>query len=824
MNDQRMKQLRMILLLLVLLLVPGIVMSQQQERRDIRGYVVDAKNGEALPYANVIIPEYDQGTATNPDGYFVLVNVPAGTCTLKVSYIGYRTKEIAIDNQAGQARDLLTVALEQMSLTGETVEVVAERYAVLDATGKDISQMTVSPRELQILPSLGETDIFRSLRLLPGISSVGKGKGGLYIRGGTPDQNMVILDGMTIYHVDHFFGMFSAFNADAIKDVQIFKGGFPAKYGGRLSSVVELTGRKGGNKQEFRVGANFLSTNMYYSTPLWGDFGSFMITGRRSYTDIIQTSFYNNLFEYITGEEATSGRGNMPGSRGGFGGGGAFQQQVVPSFYYYDLNSKLSLNPTNRDFLVLSFYNGKDYLDKSRETEFEAGRWMTDTGEEFQTLVNKNETDWGNLGGSLKWGHQWGNRMFSNLLITGSEYASNFEQERTFNNAQVTGVDDSTGRGIGAFAQNELNRVYDRRLKLDNLWQVSRNHQLGFGIEIADIATDYEATTRDSISILNVGSQSVAMSSYLQDSWDINALYNITAGLRGTYYDQTDEMYLAPRISLGWQLTDKLKLKGAWGKYYQFINAITNEKVLEGSKDFWLTADTNIRPASSVHNILALTYEDPDYLFEIQGYYKTLHNLVEFTRRFQERADYLNYFFFGHGVARGVELLAQKKFGALKGWVSYTLGEVESTFPNLNDGEPYPAPHDRTHEFTAVGTYKYRDWTFSGTWVYSSGNPYTAPESQYFLTMLDGTQLSYIHVGDKNAYRLPDYHRLDLSVSRRFQPMDYRYYLDVGLSIYNVYNHNNVAYREYDLDVTPIVASDVLMLGFTPSLFVKLNF
>jgi len=243
--------------------------------------------------------------------------------------------------------------------------------------------------------------------------------------------------------------------------------------------------------------------------------------------------------------------------------------------------------------------------------------------------------------------------------------------------------------------------------------------------------------------------------------------------------------------------------------------------VLDGSSKFWLTADEDLKPSSSYHYITGLTYENDGYLFEVQGYHKTMDNLIEFSRRFHEGADYNNYFFFGDGVAQGIEVLAQKKFGNFKGWISYTLGNVEYTFPGFNDSNPYPAAQDRTHEFKTVGTYKWRDWTFSGTWVYTTGSPTTIPESQYFLTTLDGTELSYFHVGDKNSYRLPDYHRMDVSVGRQFETENWTW--DVGVSVYNLYNHDNISYREYNLDVSPIVVTDVQYLGITPSVFFKMH-
>lgn len=808
-----MKQRNLILILTIMVTI-GIA---QVETNDILGYVKDVYSGESLSYTNLGLIGTDRGTSSNADGYFVIVNANVGTCSLQVSYIGYETKVVRINNDP-KVMPIL-IELKRKAIDFGQVEVVADAYEVFKSAD-NVSQMSLNPRELQTLPSLGEIDIFRALQLLPGISGVSDGKAGLYVRGGTPDQNMVILDGMTVYHVNHFFGMFSAFNADAIKDVQVYKGGFPAKYGGRLSSIVELTGKKGGDVLQMSFGANLLSANFSYEVPFWDQKGSWLISARRSYTDILQSPLYNSMYEFVTGEEAASGSASSGGMGGGMGGG-AIQQEAVPSFYFYDLNSKLTLNPTYRDIFSLSFYSGRDYLDKSLETDMQNQRFTTSDGSEFQTRVDENLTDWGNIGGSLKWGHQWGTRGFSNLLVSNSIYKSEYERNLSMSGSNVVGVDDSTGaaRGLGTFAQDEFNMVNDLTFSFDNQWQLNEKHKLEFGTFIADITTDYEANVRDTISILDVNSKSRSYAIYLQDHWKLTPLFDITFGLRSTYHNQTAAFYHAPRLSFGWRLSDKLKLKGAWGEYYQFINNVTNENVLQGSNDFWLSADENLVPAYSEHTILGLSYETPKYLFEVEGYYKTLENLLEFSRRFQADSDYLNYFYFGSGISKGLEFLAQKKFGTITGWISYTLAQVENTFPKLNDGNPFPASHDRRHELQFVGSYKLGPWNFSLTNLFSTGNAYTAPESQYYLQLLDGEDYSYIHVGEKNAYRLPDYHRLDLSASRKFESEYFNW--EVGLSIYNVLNHDNISYRDYDLDVTPIIVSDVTMLGITPTIFIK---
>jgi hypothetical protein len=267
-------------------------------------------------------------------------------------------------------------------------------------------------------------------------------------------------------------------------------------------------------------------------------------------------------------------------------------------------------------------------------------------------------------------------------------------------------------------------------------------------------------------------------------------------------------------------VTDRFTLKGAWGNYFQFINNIVLEDVLQGNSNFWLVSDDNIPAGSAEHQILGFKYETRKYLFEVEGYRKYLDGLVEYTRRFQELADYGNYFFFGDGYAEGVEFLAQKKSGALNGWFSYTYANVKYDFGALAP-EPYPASHDKTHEAKIVGMYKWGPWNFASTFVYATGTPYTTPQSRYYLPLLNGDEFNYIHVSDKNQYRLPDYHRMDLSIFRQMQTPDFKW--DLGLSVFNIYNRKNVNYREYDLDVVPVVVSDVMLLPMTITLFFKVT-
>jgi len=808
------------LLLTLLLLVPLSTVGAQQPvgTGDIRGYVTDHESGERLPFANVILVGTTQGTMSTAAGYFVLVAVPAGICSLRVSYIGYETQFVKVNNRPGEM-DPLTVRLQPRPLEVEGVTVTAYREEMVQNTERP-GMVIVAPEQLATLPSIGEIDIFRSLQYLPGISGVTDGSSGLYVRGGTPDQNLVLFDGMTIYHVDHFFGFFSAFNADAVKNVQVYKGGYPARYGGRLSSVVNLTGKTGDRyRPRLSVGANLLSVNGAVEYPL-NEHLTFMVAGRRSFTDFLQSGLYEKIYDTLTGDQGgASGRevrGGTPGGGPGGGGAGMFSGSYRPDFYFSDINAKLSLLDIGRNTVSLSFYTGVDNLDRSQD--FGSTDFTIPGSEEQLSLETTDIQRWGNVGLSALWTRQWHERFSTDLLVAGSVYFSEFDQGTNMGE-RFGAQQDSIGvvRGL-AMASEEENRVEDRTLRLDAAWNVSRNHELGFGLEASRFEARFQTTLNDTLKLLDRSSAAGLYSGYLQDTWRIGRL-ETTAGVRAAWFEETGTAYLDPRFSVTYALTDRFDLRGAWGYYRQFVNRIVNENVLEGSRDFWILADEELEPGFAEHVIAGVSYETGSWLLSAEAYYKNLDNLIEYTRRIRQPDRPDRFFYLGSGTARGVELLLQKKRGFTTGWLGYTLGQVEHTFPEFNDGQPFPADHDRRHEINAVVRRTVGDWTFAATWTYATGRAYTAPQSQYFVELLDGEYLSYIHISGKNANRLPDYHRLDVSASRQW--IGKKVITELGVSLFNAYNHKNVWYREYQLDTTPITVTDALMLGFTPTIFVK---
>jgi len=532
--------------------------------------------------------------------------------------------------------------------------------------------------------------------------------------------------------------------------------------------------------------------------------GSFSINARRSYTDIIRSGLYNNIFGVFTQTE------NPPDIEG------LEVNTVEPDFHFFDLNSKLSFNPSDKDVVAFSFYTGADHLVEFNDVSVErfGGAVLID-------LDIDEKSDWGNRGFSGKWSRQWGPQWYSNLLVASSNYFSEYDRQVDVTATVVDRDSVVLDRTILTFEDND---VKDLTLRLDNEVQLSGQHKLEFGFLGTAAEVDYKFVRDDTLTILDIDQKSKYGALYISDSWRPFQNLSVDAGLRATYYDVSDEIYWSPRFSFQYNLTDRIKLKGGYGKHFQFVNRIVNENVTEGSRDFWLLADDDlVKVSSAEHYVIGAAYETDGYIFDVEAYRKDLNNLAEFSLRFQRNDIDLNQLFFsGDGYAEGVEFLLQKKSGTYTGWVTYTLARVRHTFPDINNGFEFSALHDQRHEFKTVHSYEYQNWRFAATFVYASGKPFTEPDGQYSIDLLDGRSNSYISVGAKNASRLPAYHRLDLSAHYLHKVAGYD--IDFGLSIFNLYNRRNVWYREYDFTENPPIISEIRYLGMTPNLSIDIRF
>jgi ferric enterobactin receptor len=766
----------------------------------LRGSVKDAQSGETLPYAQVLVDGTLNGTTTNTDGYFTLFTVPTDTSKLLVSYVGYVTKLIRMTPDL--VKQDLVVELE--ASTTEISEVVIsghqeELMRISNRTGL----ISLAPSKIAELPSIGEKDIFRSFQLLPGISGSQESSSGLYIRGGTPDQNLVLYDGFTVYHVDHLFGMFSAFNADAIKDVKLSKGGFESKYGGRLSSVMEITG-KDGNENGFDAGGNIglISANAYMEVP-FAKKGSILLSGRRSF----QTSLYTKIFDQFQANTETAVTPIPTGKQMN-----RFMGESNPSSYFYDLNGKITYHPGKEQTLSLSFYHGQDVLDNSNEFNF-SGRGMSMSG--GRTDI----TDWGNWGTSLKWSKRWSEKWYTYLLGSYSNYFST--RDISSQNSFVrSGEDEARNTGI-----YENNGLYDYSIKQATEWKINKNNQVEFGVHGSWYQTNFLYTRNDTISIQDKTSSGFMLAGYLQDKVTLFGRLTLTPGIRTTFYEPTAKFYHEPRFSSVLSLSDKLKLTASWGQYYQFTTRIIRDDLESGSRDFWMLADGDLIPVSkSTHYIGGISWENRNLLFGIDAFYKEMSGLTEYTLQYVPAYREINYdefFYQGSGTSRGVEFLAQKKAGAWNGWLSYTYQQVVHEFDVYGDNRYY-ASHDIPHELKLVNTFHYKNWNFSAVWIYGTGKPFTAPLGAYEVLLPDGTTRDYISIGNKNSNRLPDYHRLDLSAQLKIKMGDFGSGV-LGFSLFNAYNRKNVWYKQYEIVGGQLIETDVNLLGITPNISFSIN-
>lgn len=781
----------------------------------LSGVIKDGNNGESLPFANIQVKKSSLGANSNADGYFTLLKVPTDTSTLIISYLGYKTQELQLNPTL--SKDNLIIELSpEGSLQLDEVTITAESEALM-RPNESGSIVQLTPKQLAKLPNVGERDIMRSLQLLPGVSAANESTSGLFVRGGTPDQNLILYDGFTVYHVDHLYGFFSAFNYNALKDLQLYKGGFESRFGGRLSSVTEITGKEG-NAKRFSGGGDLslLSANAYLEGPI-GKTLTFLATGRRSW----KGPLYNQIFNRFKEEEEGPGPGRRLGGGGGpFGGSGGPSFNSTVSSYFYDLNGKLTWKASKSDIFSLSFFNGTDYLDNSTSINF-GGLFG---GNQDGGISNTDLTNYGNIGTSLKWSRRFSPKLYANTLLSFSNYYS--DRDRT-NQGTITNSDGEEREIRNGLI--ETNNVKDWSLRSDFTYDLNERNTLAFGLALTYYDIAYSFSQNDTVSVLGRNDQGVLGAVYLQDKISLlDKKLDVTPGIRTSYFEPTTKVYIEPRLNATYRLTSRVRLNAAWGKYYQFANRVVREDLLSGSRDFWiLSNDQNIPVSSAWHYILGAAFETPKYLFSAETYYKKLDGISEYSLRYSLRPGQISYeenFYSGQGFSRGIELLAQKKSGKYTGWVSYTLGQARNQIDIYGD-DYFPANQDVTQEFKAVGIRKIGRWDLSATWIYATGRPYTSPDGGYSITLLDGTEEDYITTSAKNGNRLPDYHRLDIGITCNFNPRnDGSERGSLGLSLFNVYGRKNVWYKEYQIEDGSVYEVDKNYLGFTPNLTFTLKF
>ncbi len=792
----------------------------------ISGIVKDKVSGETLPFASISVIGAPQINAqTNVDGYYSLFNVPADTVLLEISYVGYLKKQFRI-NPETPTKNLL-IELNEDSQNLDEVIVTASKTEMVQAN-EVVSMIKMTPKNISKLPNIGEKDPFRAFQLMPGVSASNESSSGLYVRGGTPDQTLVLYDGFTVYNVDHLFGFFSAFNYNAIKDIQLYKGAFDARFGGRISAVAEITG-KDGNSKEFNAGVDLspLSANAFVETPI-GDKITFLAAARRSY----KGPLYTKIFDKFTETEDTQTA--VQQGQGGFGRGGRFGGNQLStteqaSSYFYDINAKLTYKPSKKDILSVSFFNGTDNMDNSTETSLGSFGQFANIGADLGNSTT-DVSQWGNTGASMKWSRQWNTRLYSNTLIS----FSNFYSER--DNSRITSIirEDSTFTNrLGRF---ETNSLHDISFKTDWEYRLGKNHQLEFGGMLTQNSIAFNYTQNNTTSILDRNDEGLLSSFYIQDRYKaFHGRLELIPGVRFNHFSVTHKVYTEPRLTFNFNVTEKLKIKGGGGIYNQFIKQINREDISQGNRNFWILANGESLPVTqSKHLVLGAAYETKNYLVDIELYQKNNTGITEYSLRFvpditaggrpgspgSGGLSVDETFFNGNETIQGLDILVQRKFGKYTGWLGYTLAEAVRNIDEFSD-KPYYSDQDVRHQFKAIGTYSVKNWDLAATWIYSTGRPYTSIIGAYELTLLDGTSKTFTNPSDKNANRFPDYHRLDLSATYKFKNGS------IGLSVFNAYNRTNVWFKRFEIiedqDISVLQTTDVTYLGITPNLSLSLR-
>jgi CarboxypepD_reg-like domain/TonB-dependent Receptor Plug Domain len=723
----------------LLFLVP--LFSFAQKNFTVSGTIKDAKNGEYLIGATVYLPDLKRGATTNEFGFYSL-ELPQKSVKIQFSFVGYtpqyRTttgdKDERLDVELGTETEL------------ETVVVSANSYREqVQSTQMSVARITA--KEAKLIPALlGETDILKALQLKPGVQSGSEGQSGISVRGGQTDQNLFLLDEAVVYNPLHLFGFFSAFNGDAVKDVRLFKGDFPAQYGGRLSSVVDIRTNEG-NRKEYSVsgGLGLIASRLTVEGPIKKDKASFIVGARRTYADVF-TRLLN---------EANAGKAGF---------------NPIPDYYFYDLNAGLNVDLTKKDKLFLTAYYGQDRFGFNNNS------------------FNAN-FDWGNTAVALRWNRVVNPKVFINTSVSLSDYDYNIRNS------------------FGAFSFGVGSGVRDLTAKSDLTYYPSQKHQIRVGVSATQHAFEIgriNFNSTDSLVNFSRGQNldGTQFGIYINDEWEISKKWKVNMGLRGSAFANDGKFYAAPepRISARYIVNDDIALKAGYTFMMQYLHLVSNSGASLPT-DVWYPSDSRVKPQRMNQIAGGITWNIGDkYLITNELFYKWGFNQVDFKdgARIFANDNLAEEFVFGKAKSYGNEIYLEKKAGVLRGWIGYTLMWSWRQFDSINGGRQFPSRFDRRHDFTFVGIWDItKRWTVSTTMVYSTGNAVTLPVGRTFFqgTSLDRLNVAPIYT-DRNAFRFPFYQRLDFNLIYKWMRKNREH--DLTLSLYNATNRRNPYFIYYE--------------------------
>ncbi|OQY05328.1 MAG: hypothetical protein B6I20_01530 [Bacteroidetes bacterium 4572_117] len=744
------------ILILTFVLFPVLLFSQKYT---ISGYITDAGNNEKLIGANVFHPNSKSGTITNPYGFYS-ITLPKGKIELVFSFVGYLPVTEQIDLSANQ---IININLKPNIELAE-IDVIANKIDV-GVESSQMSTVVIPIKTIKSIPALlGEVDIIKAIQLLPGVQSGTEGSSGLYVRGGGPDQNLILLDGIPIYNVNHLFGFFSVFNADAINNVQLIKGGFPARYGGRLSSVLDIRLKDGNNEKIHGTGSvGFISAKLALEGPIIKDKMSFFVSARRTYIDVLAAPFIALYNQNEYGEKMKMG------------------------YYFYDMTAKLNYKFNDKHRLYLSAFMGNDKA--YTNYKYESGNSYSN--DEFFLK-------WGNIVGALRWNYMINNKLFSNTTLSytkynflteiNSEYKDNSDVNK-YSFDYISGIEDYSAKIDFDYIPNPSHYI---RFGANNTY-----HTFNPGVNALKITSSNEEDINNTFGNQKVYTNEVY--TYIEDDISFGN-FKVNTGLHASGFYVKGKFYnnFEPRLSMRYLIKPNWSVKGAFSMMSQYVHLLANSNIGLPT-DLWLPVTDSIKPQKSIQYALGSIYSlNKGVEISVEGFYKQMDNLIAY----KEGASFLmvndewqNKIETGKGWSYGAEFLIRKTTGKTTGWIGYTLSWSDRQFENISSGQVYPYKYDRRHDISVVVAHKISDKIDMGfSWVYGTGYAVTLATERYSSMFWGDIE----HYPRRNDFRMPNYHRLDFNINFHKKKKWGKRTWSVGA--YNAYNRQNPFFLFYSYE------------------------
>ena len=762
------------LILLLLAASVGWAQRNQQSAVTVTGTVTDSRTGETLIGATVYDTLSHKGTVTNQHGRYSLT-LRNSHAVIRVSFVGCQTQFFDLKLEHDHR---LNVKLDGSTTLAE-VKVTGQRTQHVESSQASVVEIPVE--QVKAIPMLfGETDVVKAVQLLPGVQNGSEGMAGMYVRGGGPDENLFLLDGVPMYNVNHLGGFFSAFNSDAVKNIQLYKGSFPARFGSRLSSVLDITTNNGNDKElHGGIGIGLISAKAYLEGPIVKEKTTFSISARRTYGDILIQPFFA-----------------LASRMEGLAEGGS--SKINAGYYFYDVNAKVTHRFSDRSRLYASYYMGDDAL---------YARFKLVDGYDYSEYARLRYS-WGNIVGSLRWNYELTPKLFMNLSGAFTRYRSNLSVTEEYinqirnDNYNYTLNFNSGIRDFLACADFDYTPTPDHAVKFGSHYIFHYFTPETFSMkEVENETTPIDTTLGQS----RIAAHEIR--AYAEDDWRINDRFKVNFGLNLTGFGVQGKFYpsLQPRLSGRYLINDRLSAKVGYAYMTQYLHLLSTSSISLPT-DLWVPVTAHITPMNAHQVAAGLFYNLLDSLnLSVEGYYKSMDNLLEYkdgASFWGNSQGWENKVCMGRGWAYGVEFLAQKNLGRLTGWLGYTWSHTYRLFDRpgqtLNNGKPFPAKYDRRHDISLVLSYKFTErFDASVTWVFSTGNAATLAFQQFNPAtpeQINGNNEGYYYssasyISGRNNYRMPNYHRMDISLNWH-KPLRHGS-RTINVSVYNVYNHLN---------------------------------